>query len=1008
MLKSDLMKKLILLVALFSITALFAQPAINQQVSPYYNCSTGAAAIYQLETKIPEILNGIDPATVTVTFHFSQSNAIAGINPISSPFTATGNQTIFVRVSFVGNPSSYSLTSFMLVNSQPPAVTFQNYSVCNTLTGNFPLVDLWMVAEQIWNSSGLTANDFGIAFFETEADAFSNINQLSSPYAVFSQTSQIIYATCTTYGSGCTTIIPVQLNIVNCLSGGQPVDLATCTELETACFDLSPNVANVLGNLEPSSHIVTFFTSFSDANAGINPIENFTDFCVPVTPQNYTVYVRLLNTSNNSSEVLTFSLIFQSVVTGNTQLDPLIGCDDNADGTVVFDLTAIAAQLNTTNTLLFYNDYANAANNVNAILNPEAYSVTVSSNSIWRYIREVVPGNCDLIHWLQLLPLANCNLSSVCSGANTLCSSLNVAFPNTVNIPSSGAAACLGTTPNPTWFFIPVSQSGSLAFQISQITTVGTQSDVDYICYGPFDNPMAACSNSLTANFVVGCSYSAASVETLNIQNALAGKYYVLMVTNFGNQQGTITINLMGGTGEIDCSGLKFTAFVDNNENGIKDSNEVNFPLGNFNYVRNDDGITHNISAPNGSYTLYDINETNSYDVTFEVNQEYAANYAVTSSGYSNLSVATSGGVTEYFFPVLSVAAYNDLSVSIIPVAAPQPGFLYTTRIMVHNVSAQAVTNAQLVFTVDAALTIANISPSGAVITPEGFTYTIGNLAPFGMVEIIVTMNVPVIPTINLGDVVTNSAAIIGATDYTPENNQVVCSQVVIGSYDPNDKMESRGARILIDDFTTEDYLYYTIRFENTGTAPALNVRINDVLHDSLDPESIRMIASSHPYILDRVGAVLNWRFENILLPFTAQDPQGSQGFVHFKVKPFPGFSVGDIIPNTASIYFDFNPPIITNTFLSEFVNQLSVEDNFLDGFVVYPNPASTQLNIASQQGQLIQEVVLYDLAGKCIFREQVLTEHPTINLLMMAKGLYLLEITDTSGLKAIRKIVIQ
>lgn len=1001
------MKKLLLLFWLLALSPLAAQPVINQQVSPYSICSDGPQGVYALGSKIPEILNGTDPSTVEVTFHLSQIDATNDLNPLPDPFVTNGTQMIFVRVELLTNPASFAVTDMLLVFNQGPPVGPIEYLVCG-MSGTVTTVDLWSVAEQLWLNSGLNANEMSVNFYQTEADAYNNVNLLQSPYTMISQATQVIFASCMLYDSGCMTVIPVYLYVQDCSTGGQPVNIAACTDTDTACFDMTPNIANVLGSLDPAINLITFHVSYGDAETGSNPIDNIANYCVPVTMQSQMIFIRLHNIVNNTTFVHMFGLVPQTIVTSPMSFEPLVACDDDANGLVSYNFTTVAAQINTGNPLSYYLNSADATNGVNAIATPEAVSLAATLGEFGIFIRETVTGGCDIIYSVQAFALSNCNVSSECAGANTLCSTLNVAFPNTVNIPSSGQMGCLATTPNPTWFFIPVSQSGDLYFQISQTSNTMNLIDVDFICYGPFDNPTTACGSMLTPNYVVGCSYSAAPVETFSIPNAVAGKYYILMVTNFANQPGNITIELQGGSAQVDCTGMQFTAFLDANNNGSKDANEINFPMGSIDYVKNSDGTVHHVSAPTGSHTIYDINPANSYDVSYSVNAEYAANYTVSPAAYSDLSVMAGGGTSQYFFPVTATQFYNDLSVSIVPQGAPQPGFTYTNRIIVRNLSPQTVTNAAITFTHAAALTISSISVSGTVAIPQGFTYTLGTLAPFATIQIVVNMSVPVIPIVNLGDVVVNNATVTPLEgDLTPENNASVCTQTIIGSYDPNDKMESRGGRILIDDFTTSDYLYYTIRFENTGTAPAVNVRINDVLHPSLDPTSIRMIAASHPYVLDRVDNVLNWRFNNIMLPYSAQNPTGAQGFVHFKVKPQPGFEAGDVIPNTASIFFDFNPAIITNTFLTEFVDQLSTGEQNMGQFTVYPNPARTHINIASQRSR-IESASLFDVTGKRIFTAKPGSENPSIDVSSVSSGLYLLEITDDSGQKAIRKIAIQ
>ena len=51
------------------------------------------------------------------------------------------------------------------------------------------------------------------------------------------------------------------------------------------------------------------------------------------------------------------------------------------------------------------------------------------------------------------------------------------------------------------------------------------------------------------AGNIVACSYSAAPVENFSIPNAIAGNYYVVLITNFSNQSGSITFDQTNNTG---------------------------------------------------------------------------------------------------------------------------------------------------------------------------------------------------------------------------------------------------------------------------------------------------------------------------------------------------------------------------------------------------------------------------------------------------------------------------
>lgn len=136
-----------------------------------------------------------------------------------------------------------------------------------------------------------------------------------------------------------------------------------------------------------------------------------------------------------------------------------------------------------------------------------------------------------------------------------------------------------------------------------------------------------------------------------------------------------------------------------------------------------------------------------------------------------------------------------------------------------------------------------------------------------------------------------------------------------IGAYDPNDKQGfpiGYGAQRYIKPGTDIEYL---IRFQNTGTDTAFNVYVLDTLSTWLDPASIRLGASSHPFVFDVYGnGILKFDFPNIMLPDSNVNEPLSNGFVQFRIAHREDAPLETVIENSAAIYFDFNEPIITNT----------------------------------------------------------------------------------------------
>ncbi|WP_395043461.1 fibronectin type III domain-containing protein, partial [Flavobacterium sp.] len=147
-------------------------------------------------------------------------------------------------------------------------------------------------------------------------------------------------------------------------------------------------------------------------------------------------------------------------------------------------------------------------------------------------------------------------VTTTCNDSQPFCGETGLIYTNTTGVPSLGTIGCLITTPNPAWFYFQVLNTGPLNFQITQGNNAPlyNNQDVDFIAYGPFANIAAACGNLAPT---VACSYSAAPIENFTIPGAIAGQIYVVMITNFSNNPGTVTFNQTNntttGSGSTNC-----------------------------------------------------------------------------------------------------------------------------------------------------------------------------------------------------------------------------------------------------------------------------------------------------------------------------------------------------------------------------------------------------------------------------------------------------------------------
>ncbi len=141
--------------------------------------------------------------------------------------------------------------------------------------------------------------------------------------------------------------------------------------------------------------------------------------------------------------------------------------------------------------------------------------------------------------------------------------------------------------------------------------------------------------------------------------------------------------------------------------------------------------------------------------------------------------------------------------------------------------------------------------------------------------------------------------------------------QATIGAVDPNDKLGMPVGLTENGYIEHDQSLTYLIRFQNTGTDTAFNVNVRDTLPETLDPATVMLLNASHPCDLRILSnGALMFVFDHIMLPDSNVNEAASHGFVQFAVRQKQGNPTGALIQNKASIYFDFNEPVSTNTTL--------------------------------------------------------------------------------------------
>jgi PKD repeat protein len=167
--------------------------------------------------------------------------------------------------------------------------------------------------------------------------------------------------------------------------------------------------------------------------------------------------------------------------------------------------------------------------------------------------------------------------------------------------------------------------------------------------------------------------------------------------------------------------------------------------------------------------------------------------------------------------------------------------------------------------------------------------------------------------TVQIGDTLVCKSWLTSSTpEHNLDNNYALYSIIVIGSWDPNDKLASPEGEGSSKTIGPNQRLAYTIQFENKAeaTAEAIYIRIVDTLSKNLDWGTLALGASSHPdkcdYEFNPYTGEIIWFCDSIMLPPNVNPPEG-EGYFTYSISPKKGLPDETEIANTAWIRFDYN-----------------------------------------------------------------------------------------------------
>ncbi len=471
------------------------------------------------------------------------------------------------------------------------------------------------------------------------------------------------------------------------------------------------------------------------------------------------------------------------------------------------------------------------------------------------------------------------------------------------------------------------------------------------------------------------------------------GHYTVMVIATGTDNPDTVIYDNMIIISDT-CGNISGTVYLDENSNCILDNGESTLA-----WV----GVT--LSSPG-----YDLYTTTNQDGLYSFNVPVGPDYEITipnTNGYSFVC-PVSGILDVTSVPsegndsALNCMGGTDLS-GYFSGWGFRPGFTAWACLDIFN-NGCIPDNGQIKLVLDSLVSY-NIEDSLYDILPDyinGDTLIwnfsgLSNLSWYG-----ICMNLYTSPGAFIDDSVCFTLIIEGdETDVNPSDNMQTFCFRISNSWDPNDKAVSPAGNI-----SKETPLTYTIRFQNTGNAEAYNIFVIDTLDENLDVSTFKLISASHTVktnILE--GNVIKFSFDNIMLPDSSVSKAESNGYIIYTISPDSNISEESQIENTAYIYFDYNPAVVTNTVTNtiEKLQSVKITESGRNDIRLYPNPVVRNLNVdfeLKETGSVNIKIV--NTMGQILYNNTSDYNQghnlKTINTGSLSTGVYFVHITTGDG----------
>jgi gliding motility-associated-like protein len=380
------------------------QEQTSAAISDYIICddlSNDGTEWFDLSTKIPELLNSVNPSEYTIQFFTNASDAQNNTNPTNSDFqNSTSPQTIYVRMEDTETGCLAFPTFDLIVNPVPTAVSMSPYLLCQTQPEeSFTAIDLSMFDNILSENNP----NISVSYHHTQEDANNGDFPLMTPYNN-PNSSETIFVRLENLETGClnTTSFEIDFSVgLPIPSSGTFIDLCLDASEDFGVFDLTsviPGLLNGLNNISVSYHL-----SYEEALQGLNPISNPEAF-QNSSPNTQLIYIRFEDSATQCPTISTLTLHVNLLDNAFSDVFTSDVCDDQSnDGIANFDLQIVKQEV----TLGFidlnvdlYESLSDLNNHVNILDDTLPFEVSGGQETIYA---EITSSSCTTIVEVTLL-----------------------------------------------------------------------------------------------------------------------------------------------------------------------------------------------------------------------------------------------------------------------------------------------------------------------------------------------------------------------------------------------------------------------------------------------------------------------------------------------------------------------------------------------------------------------------------------------------------------------------